>query len=70
MTGFNFFMTVELPEHLADLWLESLARGTMHHYSEQILKVLELSSLGTKQLITDIGNFVFTEFSHNVNMKI
>lgn len=52
---------LELPEHLADLWLESLARGTMHHYSEQILKILELSSLGTRQLITDIGKRRFFE---------
>ena len=55
--AFQFFILIELPEHLADLWLESLARGTMHHYSEQILKILELSSLGTRQLITDIGTY-------------
>ncbi|XP_062594246.1 conserved oligomeric Golgi complex subunit 7-like isoform X1 [Saccostrea cucullata] len=44
----------ELPEQVADLWLESIARGTMHLYSEQILKIPELSSHATKQLITDI----------------
>jgi len=44
----------ELPDHLADLWLESVARGTMHVYSEQILKIHELTELAAKQLITDI----------------
>lgn len=44
----------ELPEHVADLWLESIARGTMHLYCEQILKIQELSSHAAKQLITDI----------------
>ncbi|XP_056005871.1 conserved oligomeric Golgi complex subunit 7-like isoform X3 [Ostrea edulis] len=44
----------ELPEHVSDLWLESIARGTMHLYSEQILKIHELSNHATKQIITDI----------------
>jgi len=34
--------------------LESVARGTMHVYSEQILKIHELTELASKQLITDI----------------
>lgn len=46
---------LELPEHVADLWLESIARGTMHLYCEQILKIQELSNHAVKQLITDIG---------------
>lgn len=46
---------LDLPEHVADLWLESIARGTMHLYCEQILKIQELSSHAVKQLITDIG---------------
>ena len=49
------FLVGELPEHLADLWLESVARGTMHVYAEQILKIHELTEHATKQLITDIG---------------
>lgn len=44
----------EETEHLADVWLESVARGTMHVYSEQILKILELTPHATRQLITDI----------------
>lgn len=43
-----------LPEHIADLWLESIARGTMHVLCEEILRIHELSNHGTKQLITDI----------------
>ena len=45
----------ETPEQLADLWLESIARGTMHTYGEQILKIPELTQLATSQLVTDIG---------------
>lgn len=52
----KFFLSFSaLPEHIADLWLESIARGTMHVLSEEILRIHELSSHGTKQLITDIG---------------
>ncbi|KAL4234116.1 Golgi transport complex subunit 7 [Mactra antiquata] len=43
-----------IPEHIADLWLESIARGTMHVLCEEILRIHELSSHGNKQLITDI----------------
>ncbi|XP_053401502.1 conserved oligomeric Golgi complex subunit 7-like isoform X2 [Mercenaria mercenaria] len=43
-----------LPEHIADLWLESIARGTMHVLCEEIIRIHELSTHGTKQLITDI----------------
>nr|KAG5686009.1 hypothetical protein BaRGS_021366 [Batillaria attramentaria] len=44
----------EPPEHLADLWLESVARGTMHVFAEEMLKIQELTPHGTKQLITDL----------------
>jgi hypothetical protein len=44
----------ELPEHLADIWLESVAMGTMHTYTEEILKIPHASPHGCKQLITDI----------------
>ncbi|XP_025115675.1 conserved oligomeric Golgi complex subunit 7-like [Pomacea canaliculata] len=44
----------EPPEHLADLWLESVARGTMHVFGEEMLKIPQLTSHGTKQLITDL----------------
>ncbi|KAH9519601.1 Golgi transport complex subunit 7 [Bulinus truncatus] len=44
----------EVPEHLADLWLESVAMGTMHTYSEEILKIPHLTPHGCKQLVTDI----------------
>ncbi|KAK3085428.1 hypothetical protein FSP39_003139 [Pinctada imbricata] len=44
----------ELPEHPADLWLESIARGSMHLYGEQILKIPELTPHASKQLITDV----------------
>lgn len=41
-------------EHLADHWLGSVARGTMHSYVEAILKIPELSAHATRQLGTDI----------------
>ena len=44
----------DVPEHTADLWLESIARGTMHYYADEIIKIHELSTHATKQLITDI----------------
>ncbi|CAG5116805.1 unnamed protein product, partial [Candidula unifasciata] len=44
----------EVSEHLADLWLESVAMGTMHTYTEEILKIPSLTPHGCKQLITDI----------------
>lgn len=44
----------DIPENMADLWLESVAMGTMHNYAEQILKIPELSQLASKQLATDI----------------
>ncbi|XP_046553450.1 conserved oligomeric Golgi complex subunit 7-like [Haliotis rubra] len=44
----------ESPEHLADLWLESVAKGTMHEFTEEVLKIHELTPHATKQLITDI----------------
>ncbi|XP_059142129.1 conserved oligomeric Golgi complex subunit 7-like [Physella acuta] len=44
----------EVPDHLADLWLESVAMGTMHTYTEEILKIPQLTAHGCKQLVTDI----------------
>ena len=49
------WLCAEPPEHLADLWLESVARGTMHVFGEEMLKIPELTPHGTKQLITDVG---------------
>ncbi|GAB1599817.1 conserved oligomeric Golgi complex subunit 7-like [Argonauta hians] len=49
-----------IPEHSTDLWLQSIARGTMYLYSEEILKIYELSPHGTKQLVTDL------DYLHNV----
>ncbi len=43
-------------QQLADLWLESVAKGTMHTYVEQILRIMQLTHMSTRQLITDIGN--------------
>lgn len=44
----------DIPEHCADLWLQSITRGTMFLYCEEILKIPELSPHGTKQLVTDL----------------
>ena len=42
-------------EHLADLWLESVAQGTMHTYCEQVLKIAHITKMATRQLVTDVG---------------
>ncbi|XP_067859856.1 conserved oligomeric Golgi complex subunit 7 [Heptranchias perlo] len=46
----------ELPEldNMADYWLGSIARATMHTYCESILQIPELTPHATKQLATDI----------------
>lgn len=46
----------EVPEldNMADYWLGSIARATMHTYCESILQISELTAHATKQLITDI----------------
>ena len=51
-------LCAEPPEHLADLWLESVARGTMHVFGEEMLKIPELTPHGAKQLITDMGEWL------------
>ena len=48
----------EIPEHIADLWLKSIARGAMHVLCEEVLRIQELTPHGAKQLVTDIGNVV------------
>ena len=58
----------EIPEHIADLWLESIARGTMHVLCEEILRIHDLSPHGKKQLITDIGKFTFA-YSTSAHLK-
>ena len=49
------FAAGEALESLADVWLESVARGTMHVYTEVILDTPQLTVHSTQQLITDIG---------------
>ncbi|XP_007903979.1 conserved oligomeric Golgi complex subunit 7 isoform X1 [Callorhinchus milii] len=46
----------ELPEldNVADYWLGSIARATMHTYCESILQIPELTPHSTKQLVTDL----------------
>jgi len=45
----------EVSENMSNQWLESVARGTLHIYTEHILKIRELTEQSTKQLIMDIG---------------
>ena len=40
---------------MSNQWLESVARGTLHVYTEHILKIRELTQQSTKQLVVDIG---------------
>ncbi|XP_072035028.1 conserved oligomeric Golgi complex subunit 7-like [Amphiura filiformis] len=44
----------EESDHLADHWLGAVARGTMHTYSEAILRIPELTQHAARQLATDI----------------
>jgi len=40
---------------MSNQWLESVARGTVHVFTEHILKIRELTDQSTKQLVMDIG---------------
>ena len=51
---FNFF-TDESEHHPGSYWLGSIARGTMHAYTESILGIHELTPYSTQQLLADIG---------------
>ena len=53
--GNKALLISEIPEHIADLWLKSIARGIMHVLCEEVLRIHELTPHGTKQLVTDIG---------------
>lgn len=44
----------EVSESTSNQWLESVARGTVHVFTEHILKIRELTEQSTKQLIMDI----------------
>ena len=52
----------EESEHLADHWLGAVARGTMHTYSEAILRIQELTPHAARQLATDIGKICAAAF--------
>ncbi|XP_058958542.2 conserved oligomeric Golgi complex subunit 7-like [Pocillopora verrucosa] len=43
--------------HPGTFWLGSIARGTMHAYTESILKIHELTPYSTQQLLADIDYF-------------
>ncbi|XP_032828322.1 conserved oligomeric Golgi complex subunit 7 [Petromyzon marinus] len=45
-------------DNMADYWLGSVARATMHMYGEMILQINLLSPHSTKQLVTDIDYLV------------
>ena len=42
-------------QHPGTYWLGSIARGTMHAYTESMLKIHELTPYSTQQLLADIG---------------
>ncbi|CAG8518233.1 11500_t:CDS:1 [Cetraspora pellucida] len=42
-------------EEVTHAWITSVARGTMHALFERILMIPQLSSHGTRQLLTDLG---------------
>ena len=49
-------MSVDEDEHHpGTYWLGSIARGTMHAYTESILTIHELTPYSTQQLLADIG---------------
>jgi len=43
--------------HPGSYWLGSIARGTMHSYTESILRIHELTPYSTQQLLADIDYF-------------
>lgn len=43
--------------HPGTYWLGSIARGTMHSYTESILRIHELTPYSTQQLLADIDYF-------------
>lgn len=43
--------------HPGSYWLGSIARGTMHAYTESILRIHELTPYSTQQLLADIDYF-------------
>ena len=49
------FLTDEDEHHPGSNWLGSIARGTMHVYTESILRIHELTPYSTQQLFADIG---------------
>ena len=61
-----FIFLSEIPEHIADLWLKSIARGTMYVLCEEVLRIHELTPHGTKQLVTDIGKWCSNVLKLNV----
>ena len=51
----HMVLSGEVSESMSNQWLESVARGTLHVYTEHILNIHELTEQSTKQLIMDIG---------------
>jgi len=43
--------------HPGTYWIGSIARGTMHAYTESILRIHELTPYSTQQLLADIDYF-------------
>jgi len=54
--------------HPGTYWLGSIARGTMHAYTESILRIHELTPYSTQQLLADIGEL--TSGSSNIEGKL
>ena len=52
---FCVMSVVEDEHHPGTYWLGSIARGTMHAYTESILRIHELTPFSTQQLLADIG---------------
>ena len=65
---FNFF-TDEGEHHPGSYWLGSIARGTMHAYTESILRIHELTPYSTQQLLADIGVNIYYTSLYNFNTR-
>jgi len=55
LISLSVLISAEVPENMSNQWLESVARGTVHVFTEHILKIRELTEQSTKQLVMDIG---------------
>lgn len=55
----RIILDVTEEQNPASYWLGSVAQATMHTYVDSILLIPELTDLASKQLVADIGKFIY-----------